>query len=196
MKQISCSKTSQHTLFRKSKTLPQTYSIQHKEQIKEKLLSELSGHSWKKSREITLGIRISEQEESLESWIKQELIPALDGAGIRTFVIGENTFKSKFKHITFVPEERTKDVWTACDLFIWPKKSDLSEIMHHGTVCVTQDTSIENYDPQHETGNGFVCPVKNAWSLFAEIIRAQVNYSFPYDWKQISQSAMDWSYKN
>ncbi len=184
------------TLLRKSKTLPQTYTVQHKEQMKEKLLETLE-LKWKLGkREILVGIRIDNNDESLETWIKQELLPALDSSHIRTIVIGENNSKTKYKHVHFVPAKYSKNVMEGCDLFVWPDSDEEASVMHYGTLCITKEShTVDNYNPQHETGNGFVCPLQNPWMLFACVVGAQVHYSFPYDWKHICQNAMDRSYK-
>ena len=49
---------------------------------------------------------------------------------------------------------------------------------------------IENYNPNLESGNGFLFEEKNTWSLFAALVRASEHYRFPYDWKTICQNAL------
>ena len=50
---------------------------------------------------------------------------------------------------------------------------------------------IDDYNPNQESGTGFLFPEKNAWSAFAAIVRALENYRFPYDFKTIQKSAIE-----
>ncbi len=50
---------------------------------------------------------------------------------------------------------------------------------------------VEDYNPNQESGTGFVYRNEDVWSAFAAIVRAQENFRFPYDWKTIQRSAID-----
>lgn len=60
-------------------------------------------------------------------------------------------------------------------------------LMNYGVVIVGDEKSplLENYKPNEETGNAFVFGKKDAWGVFAAMIRAIETYKFPYDWKFI-----------
>jgi starch synthase len=49
---------------------------------------------------------------------------------------------------------------------------------------------VQDYNPNQESGNGFVFETGNSWSAFAAIVRTNENYRFPYDWKNIQKSAL------
>lgn len=49
---------------------------------------------------------------------------------------------------------------------------------------------VEDYNPNQETGNGFVFEDGNSWSAFAAIVRTNENFRFPYDWKNIQKTAL------
>jgi len=49
---------------------------------------------------------------------------------------------------------------------------------------------IKEYNPIEEYGNAFIYNNHNKWLYFASIIKAQENYLFPYDWKNIQKNAM------
>lgn len=49
---------------------------------------------------------------------------------------------------------------------------------------------VENYDPNRETGNGFVFEQYSKWGLFAAAIRAHELARFPYDWAGLQENGM------
>lgn len=50
---------------------------------------------------------------------------------------------------------------------------------------------VEDYNPNQESGTGFLYAEKNPWSAFAALVRAGENFRFPYDWKTIQKSAIE-----
>jgi starch synthase len=50
---------------------------------------------------------------------------------------------------------------------------------------------VEDYNPNQESGNGFIFQDENYWSAFAALIRAHENFRFPYDWKGIQRNALE-----
>lgn len=44
---------------------------------------------------------------------------------------------------------------------------------------------LEDYQPNAETGNAFLCTSVTQWQLFAAIVRALETFRFPYDWRTI-----------
>jgi starch synthase len=50
---------------------------------------------------------------------------------------------------------------------------------------------VEDYNPNQETGHGFLYQRGNLWAAFAAIVRARESFRFPYDWKTIQKSAID-----
>jgi hypothetical protein len=60
-------------------------------------------------------------------------------------------------------------------------------LMNYGVVIVGDEKSplLENYKPNEESGNAFVFGKKDAWGVFAAMVRAIETFKFPYDWKFI-----------
>lgn len=50
---------------------------------------------------------------------------------------------------------------------------------------------IQNYNPNQESGTGFLFENMDKWSAFAALVRAHENFRFPYDWKVIQKSAIE-----
>lgn len=50
---------------------------------------------------------------------------------------------------------------------------------------------VEDYNPNQESGNGFLYREQNVWLAFAAIVRALENFRFPYDFKNIQKSAIE-----
>jgi len=60
-------------------------------------------------------------------------------------------------------------------------------LMNYGVIILGDDDSplLENYNPNKETGNSFTFKHKDAWGIFATLIRALETFKFPYDWQNI-----------
>ncbi|MCD6109997.1 hypothetical protein J7J83_04535 [bacterium] len=69
-------------------------------------------------------------------------------------------------------------------------KAILNQAWEEGVVPVVSDFNdvIVDYNPNTETGNGFVYDSLNYWEIFTAIVRACETYKFPYDWKFIVRS--------
>jgi starch synthase len=64
--------------------------------------------------------------------------------------------------------------------------SDVEEIMLNGVIPISMNRpGIKDYNPNKETGNGFVYKKEDSWSIFAALVRAVETFKFPYDWKHI-----------
>lgn len=50
---------------------------------------------------------------------------------------------------------------------------------------------VEDYNPNQESGNGFLFDSGNYWCAFSALVRANENFRFPYDWKTIQKTALD-----
>jgi starch synthase len=76
------------------------------------------------------------------------------------------------------------------------------ESMRYGAVPIVRKTggladSVEDFNPQTKTGNGFVFAQSSQWSLFATLVRALTIYQQPALWKRVVTGAMksDFSWK-
>ncbi len=50
---------------------------------------------------------------------------------------------------------------------------------------------VEDYNPNQESGTGFLFQEQSIWLAFAAIVRALENFRFPYDFKNIQKSAIE-----
>jgi hypothetical protein len=50
---------------------------------------------------------------------------------------------------------------------------------------------LEPFDPIEEKGECFRIHKKTQWHIFASLIRAKENFSFPYDWKNLQKSVKE-----
>lgn len=76
------------------------------------------------------------------------------------------------------------------------------EAMRYGSIPIVRKTggladSVEDFDPQTKTGNGFVFKQLSQWSLFATLVKAMTLHQQPLIWKKIVRNAMqsDFSWK-
>ncbi len=63
----------------------------------------------------------------------------------------------------------------------------IRKLIENGVVVIGHDKSpfLQDYDPNHETGNAFTFESYNLWEIFRGIVRAIEVFRFPYDWKHI-----------
>ncbi|MBU0727465.1 hypothetical protein KKA95_02165 [Patescibacteria group bacterium] len=103
------------------------------------------------------------------------------------------------KQVTIVPDddENKRKVYAASNIILVPSDSkecldEARNAMNYGVVpVISEQDFVEDYDPVQEKGNAFVYKKDSPWSFFATVVRALENYKFPYDWKNISVSAME-----
>ncbi len=60
-------------------------------------------------------------------------------------------------------------------------------LMNYGVVVLGEESSplLEDYNPNHESGNAFTYKHKDAWGIFASIVRALETFRFPFDWRNL-----------
>lgn len=80
----------------------------------------------------------------------------------------------------------------AADIVLAFKFNDVQEMLLHGTVPLSlKRGEVEDYNPNHETGNAFLFKDENSWAIFAALVRALETFKFPYDWKNIMRQGVD-----
>ena len=93
-----------------------------------------------------------------------------------------------------VLERKSDDIPEDADMIVFfsPNEEMLKKAWEQGVVPITDifDSAIEDYNPNSEVGNAFIYKSKNAWAIYAAIIRAVETFKFPYDWKYIMRSCM------
>lgn len=80
---------------------------------------------------------------------------------------------------------------SAADMALTFDWSDTEELLMHGTIPIaSRNQNTLDYNPNAETGNSFIYQHKNAWSIFAALVRALETYKFPYDWRHIIKQGL------
>jgi len=69
------------------------------------------------------------------------------------------------------------------------------EAMRYGAVPVARKTgglsdTIENFNPEESSGDGFLFEAADPWALFAAIVRARETYRYPKIWNGLVHRAM------
>ena len=121
--------------------------------------------------------------------------------------IGTEKYQKYFTHlaeenpekvaITDASEDEKRKIYAAADIILVSTTSDecleeAQRAMAYGVVPVSPQTElVEDYNPNQERGNAFVYIKDSPWSLFANLIRAQESFRFPFDFKNIKVASME-----
>jgi starch synthase len=94
-----------------------------------------------------------------------------------------------------------RQVAAAADVVIFHKNGAQSTllpllVMKYGSLPVAPNTDIykdiiEDYNPNKESGNGFLYDGSTKYNILASVIRAAEVKKFPYDWSSLVDSASD-----
>ena len=69
---------------------------------------------------------------------------------------------------------------------------ELEFLLKYGVVPVAKkDCGLQNYDPNQESGHGFLYDKFDVWSVFTSLVRALETYRFPFDWRTIQRHCME-----
>lgn len=121
-------------------------------------------------------------------------------ASIHSIIVGED--EKHLSNSTFLPPSQIGYALAGSDVIIlFPSQlktsvSPLLLALKYGVVPIVP-TSLKlkgiifPFDPLKEKGNGYVYPEDNVWNIFAKIIQAKENHSFPYDWETLVQACMN-----
>jgi len=105
-----------------------------------------------------------------------------------------NTLREGLKHLNaqvITEEDFENGLKQAHMAVILDENMDLiKKAWENGVVTITSkfNETIEDYNPNTESGNAFVFENANEWEVFAAVVRATETYKFPYDWKFIVRS--------
>ena len=97
------------------------------------------------------------------------------------------------KNVSFLPYGRAnrKILLEASDMALSFKFSDVEEMLLNGTIPISpMRDEIKDYNPNHETGNGFIYQKSDRWCIFAALVRAIETFKFPYDWNNIVREGL------
>lgn len=146
--------------------------------------------------------------EKLGGNLLKELIPGLLALPVEIVILGKGSAafgayltgiaKEHSHRIAIVPndEKSIRKMFAAADMALFLSDAtgtpELEAALCYGTVPLCPPTkSIKTYDPNQESGEGFLYDKETVWHAFAAIVRALETYRFPYDWKTIQKSCME-----
>ncbi|MBU1111116.1 glycogen synthase [Patescibacteria group bacterium] len=123
-----------------------------------------------------------------------------DGGLTAMFRKLQNEFPQKVgAHLMYDPS-LPRLFFSGSDMMLYPSRFEPCGIvpmegMRYGAVPIVRATggladTVEQFDPAENTGTGFVFQDFNAWSLFAQIIRALEIYRQKEVWRGIQERAM------
>jgi len=159
--------------------------ISNKGQAKKDLGERLDFSTNKALIGIFLENEISKKEEALI----RELIGALRWVNVETIVLADTNLEALSSPKTIIlpyNRQNRKSLLEAADMAVCFQFNDPEEMILNGVVPISgKRKEVSNYNPNSETGNGFVYDNDNVWGIFAAIVRALETFKFPYDWKHI-----------
>lgn len=140
-------------------------------------------------KKLLLGIFLDKNlTKKKELEIVSMIVDGIKAVNIEVVLLADkniNTF-GKSAHFLSYNRKNRHDLLQAVDLALAFDFSDVEEMLLNGVIPVCRKRNhVEDYDPNHETGNGFVYHDKSHWGVFAALVRASETFKFPYDWKHI-----------
>jgi len=155
------------------------------------LLSQELGLSPKK---LLLGIFLDKNlTKKKELEVVSMVIEGIEAVDIEVVLLADNkinSFGDHVHHLSYNRKNRHK-LLEAADLALTFSFSDVEEMLLNGVIPVSSErVDVEDYNPNRETGNGFVYKTNTHWGIFAALVRASETFKFPYDWKHIVRSGV------
>jgi starch synthase len=102
-------------------------------------------------------------------------------------------------HLTF-NTEISQRIYAGSDMFLMPSRFEpcgisQKQAMRYGSIPIVRLTggladTVQECDPEADTGNGFTFAPYDPYHLFAALIRALTVYRFPEAWRRLMQRAM------
>ena len=134
-----------------------------------------------------LGIVLDKKLSKSEKKILRNVVEGAHHININVIILTDTSLfnPGKIPHLEYSRESRHK-LLEASDMSLIFSFSDVQEILLNGTVPISPDRKeVSDYDPNRETGNGFVYRENDYWCAFATLVRALETFKFPYDWNNI-----------
>ncbi|MBI2634897.1 hypothetical protein HYW82_04500 [Candidatus Peregrinibacteria bacterium] len=165
--------------------------IKRKRQMK-KFLAERLNFAGKKP---LLGIILDRELSVKEETVLQEILEGTGYVNVQVVILADtNLMAFSVAHTIVVPYNRIgrREILEAADIALSFSFSDVEEMLLHGTIPVSPvRPEVMDYNPNHETGNGFIYRKDGCWSIFAALVRALETYKFPYDWRNIVRQGLE-----
>lgn len=144
-----------------------------------------------------IGIFLDNELSSKQEGMLKEFLGASASLDLQVVVLADTNLEmineSLDQHVKLLDysKENRKNLMQAADLAFAFDFNDVQEMLINGTIPVSKKRKeLENYDPNQESGFGFLFEKEDKWCSVAALVRALETYRFPYDWKTIVRSGL------
>lgn len=164
--------------------------LKTKKADKRALAKELNFLAHKPLLAIILEKEISEKDEE----IVDSILEGLGALDIEVVVLADTNLETVASNTEILPYSRTnrKKLMSAADMALVFDFNDVEEMLMNGVIPISSNRmEVSDYDPNHETGNGFMYRNNTTWGIFAAVVRAVETFKFPYDWKHIVRHGVE-----
>lgn len=141
------------------------------------------------SQKPLIGIFLDKDLSSKEEKILMNFLKGMPVLSATVVILADGEYervsRNNVKVIPYNRENRQK-LMEGADMAVSFEFNDVEEMLICGTVPISNKRKeMQDYNPNTETGNGFVYGVENEWAIFAAVVRAIETFKFPYDWKHL-----------
>lgn len=189
-------------------SLPRSYgaeTVEYKVQNKTALQEELGWTAEPKRPVVCIPTGVSDK---LGGELLKQILPGLMELPIEVLILGKGSAaygsmlteiaKEHSHRIAIIPndEKAIAKMYAAADMALFLTDAsgmdELKTALSFGTVPVAPVTKeIGDYNPNQESGEGFLYAKVSVWHCFAGLVRALETFKFPYDWKTIQKHCME-----
>lgn len=180
-------------------------TVEYKVQNKTALQEELGWAAEPKRPIVCIPTGMSDK---LGGQLLKELIPGLLELPVEILILGKGSAEygkmltelaNEHSHrIAIIPndDEAIAKMYAGSDITLFlSDASNLPELtlaLRYGAVPVAPKTNVfTDYNPNQESGEGFLYDKLTVWHCFGGLIRALETYKFPFDWKTIQKHGME-----
>ena len=125
----------------------------------------------------------------------RELLKGISALGVPFVIFAEKKeslvpFDFYDQAAVIFSDSKTPENFAGCDAMICFSKETVKKCFRSkiGPIAL-EGTGAENYHPNRETGNSFVFAKKDAWLVYAALVRVMETFRFPFDWKCIIRNS-------
>ncbi len=188
-------------------TLPERFTTKTLDLKMQQKLALQSDVGWPQEPKRMMVCLPAGMSDMLGGALLQDVLPGLFTLPVQLVILGKGSsqYGSLFTKlaeeephrvaIVQASEENQRRLLAASDAVLFlaspDKLSIVDTALHYGTIPIGPacDT-LENYNPNQETGNAFTYDGETPWHCFAAAVRAVETYRFPFDWRTIQRHCM------
>lgn len=142
-----------------------------------------------------LGIILDKELSRKNEECLKKILEGTEHINVQVVVVADTNLDVSYSpHTIFIPYSRKdrKQLLEASDMALCFHFNDVEEMLFNGTIPISfSRAEVRDYNPNQETGNGFVYKNEDHWCIFAALIRALETFKFPYDWKNIVRQGLE-----